>query len=445
MDIKQLLSAITARQGDADRYGFFGFGHAYYISRNTAIMNRSKKVLWHANDPKKAAINTNPLSANHKVPSGHFKKIVLQKVLYSLGNGVLFNDKGQSDVLNRFFPEITFDEFMIAIAIEASKKGEAWAYAYMDAGKLVVQMADVSQLTPIYDEHGKLVLMLKSFSENGKHVIHAFDDTGFTRYEGKNGKYTEVGRFGHYTETEMFNGEPTGQSVVRSFSSIPFIPLYNNDEKLSDLFPIKPLIDVYDIIHSDFANNIDDMQDIYMTIKGYSGTATDLAEFIQQLKVIKAVPVGDEGDVQTHQAEVPVQARETYLKRLENDIYNFAMGVNLKNMEGGSITNVYIKAQFADLDLKCDQFESELRKFVNKLLRFFNENAGVTLDTDYNFVRSTIINEAELVDSAIKLTGLLSDETVRELLPYSIDAEQEAQRLQEQNAGVKLTGVVNEG
>ena len=446
MNIKEIQAYITQRENDEQRFPYLTYGHDYYISRNTAIMNRTKQVFYTDPDkPDQGTVQVNPFSANHKVPSGHFKKLVLQKVLYALGNGVLWNDATQAEKMNAYFPEITFNEYIIKAGVEASKYGQAWTYAYIDNGQLVFALADVKQLTPLYDEYGKLMAMAKSFKDGDKNVIHLFTKDGIDRYEaGRNGNFTLKAHFGHYAEYEVYNGQREN-ATQKNFTMIPFIPLFNNAEQLSDLFPIKPLIDVYDIIHSDFANNIDDMQDIYMTVKGYSGEAKELAKFIKQLKTIKAVPVSDEGDVKTHQAEVPVQARETYLKRLENDIYNFAMGVNLKNLEGGSITNVYIKAQLSDLDLKCDQFESEVRQFINRLIAFLNENAGANLSNDYNFIRSSIVNESEQVDNTIKLTGLLSDETLRAQLPYDIDEAKEKVRLASQTAGVNLEGLDDEG
>lgn len=438
MDIKQITNAIAAHKADQERAPYFVYGRDYYISRNTAIMERDKKIVYY-DEQEKTATDVNPFGANHKVPSGHFKKLVLQKVLYALGNGVLWNDATQAERMNAYFPEITFNEFIVSAGIDASKYGQSWAYAYIDNGQLVFALADITKLTPIYDEYGRLIAVAKQFSDDGKDVIHLFTSEGIDRYEtNKKGVYTFIKHMGHYAEVETFNGEESAEPIQKNFTRIPFIPLFNNEEKLSDLYPIKPLIDVYDIIHSDFANNIDDMQDVFLTVKGYSGEPGNLARFIKQLKTIKAIPVSDEGDVKPHQAEVPVNARETYLKRLENDIYNFGMGVNMKNVEGSSITNVYIKAQMSDLDLKCDQFESEVRKFINRLIAFINENTGAGLGTDYSFIRSTIINETEQIDNAIKLTTLLSDETITEMLPFDIDYEQEKQRLDSQNAGVTL-------
>ena len=418
------FNKIKNRQ-ESIKYQYFKFGNDYYIARNTNIVERKKRIYLDG-----IGVTANPFGANHKIPSGHFKKIVDQKVLYQLANGVMFEDNQNID---DYFKE-AFNEIIIDLGIGASKKSETWLLAYKDNGKLKFTQIPVEQLTPSFDEYGNLIEMLRCFQDGNDSWVYQYTDTEIIRYckKSKEKDYKVQDIIGHWTTYKEFGGEQIGPPELHSFSTVPFIPLYNNREHLSDLFNIKKLIDIYDIITSDFANNIDDMQDAYFTLKGYEGSTKGLGEFMKQLKMYKAVPVSEDGAVESHQLQIPTEARKVFLEQLEKSIYKYAMAVDLNYMSGGSITNVYIKAMFADLDLKCNQFESELRKFISHLIEFININDNKSLSSKCAFVRETIVNTTETVDNLVNLTSLVSDKTLRELVPFDIDVEQEEIRIKDQ-------------
>lgn len=436
--MKEYENLIEERR-EKEKYKYFIFGDDYYNSRNTFIMNRSKRIYLEG-----IGITENPFGANHKLPSGHFKKIVDQKVMYLLGKGVHFSEDNQSKMLDVYFDD-TFDETIIDLGINSSKKGEVWLYAYKINNQLKFTMMPSEQLTPIYDEFNKLKQMIRRYDVEDFQYMNVYDSEMITVYRKKKNEksYKLFEEVGHWSIVKEFNGEVIGEPEQHGFGSVPFIPLWNNREKLSDLYNIKQLIDTYDIINSDFANNIDDMQDAYFTLQGYSGEGKNLGEFMRQLKLYKAIPVGEGGSVESNQLEIPTEARRVFLERLEKDIYKFAMAVDLSNLQGGSITNVYIKSMFADLDLKCDQFESEVRKFIYKVIDFINEHDNKNFSKDIYFERSMIINKQEAIDSLVKLSGLLSNKTILELLPYEIDTEQEDERLKEETSGTSIEDIQN--
>lgn len=427
MDFERLIE----HRHKSDTYSYFEQGEAYYLARNTAIMERKKYIYLEG-----IGVSENPFGANHKLPSGHFKKIVDQKVMYQLGNGVKFAEPQDLDI---YFDD-PFDEVMIDLGIEASKKSEAWLYAFKIDGQLKFTQLPSEQLTPVWNDYGQLEKMVRSFVVDDYHWMYVYDEVSITQYRKKatDKSFKLYGMHGHWTEYNEFNGEQVGEPIEHGFGALPFIPLYNNREHTCDLHNIKTLIDTYDIINSDFANNIDDMQDAFFTLKGYTGDTKNLAEFMRQLKMYKAVPVGDDGDVQAQQLQIPTEARKVFLERIEKDIYKFAMAVDLSNAGGSSITNVYIKSMFADLDLKCDQFESELRKFIKKLVSFINGAENTQYTYDCSFTREMIVNTNEVVDNLVKLSGVISNKTIRELIPYSIDLEQEEERIAEQQGEISL-------
>lgn len=420
MEGKDIQVFIDSRT-NSERYKYFKWGDDYYNGKNTAIMNRKKQV--YLGD--EFGVVTNPFMANHIIPSNYLQKIVLQLVGYLVGNGV------NLDIDNYF--DDPFDTVLNKLAITARKKGEAWLYAYVDNKEIKFTEIQPEQLVPIYDKYGKLVKMIKLGQDN----LWLYDEKQVTEYQlDKNKKWKAVSTYGHYQSQQIYMGQKINE-IDNNFGLVPFIPLYANNEKLSDLARIKPFIDTYDIINSDFANNIDDMQDAFFTLKGYSNNIEDLTEFMKQLKQIKVVPIDEDGQMEKHELNIPVEARKEFLDRLDKDIFKFSMSVDTGQMSGGSLTNVAIKAMYSELDLKADQFETEVRSFLKSLVNFLNQtaNSNISLE-DLKLDRTMIVNVEDRIEKITKLMGILSDELLLELLPLDFDVEEELERQQQR---VRLT------
>lgn len=416
----------------SEEYQFYQFGEDYYRGRNTEIMKRNPKCYVEG-----LGVVTNPYKANHRLASGYLQKIIDQKVNFLLGNGAVIKDESLD--MDKY--GLDFDEFLQDIATTASKKGRAWVYFYMDGGVLKMVEVEPEQITPTYDKYGKLEKIIRQYDdvdEKGKtvHVVLEYNKDGVREYVQERNKLDDRGYFGHYTvQRTAPNGALVSEEEL-GFGIIPFIELKNNPEGISDLYPIKPMIDIYDIVNSDFANNIDDMQEAYFVIKNFQGDNYD--DFLNQLKQTKAVKVGEDGDVQTNQLQIPTEARQVFLNLTDRNIYKFAMAVDTTQLSGSSLTNVAIKAQFADLDLKTDKFEGEIRKFFRALVEFINNFEKKNYDDEILFNRSLVINELEVIDAVNKSAMVISRKTMLDNHPLVEDTEEELKLIEKDETNSML-------
>jgi len=435
-------------------------GEAYYRNKNTEIMERKMLIYTEDEDSGAPIEMEDPYKANNKLPSGFLKILVDQKVNYSLGNPITV-ESNNTDLFDLVVGK-RFETNLKQIAKEASKKAIGWAHVYIDeAGAFKIMKVPSEQVIPVYNTYNdeKLEMVIRYYSvqtqdAQGKKVmvnrVEVWDETTVTYYQ----ESTETGTYYLLSEEDMHNifnivytnpkyhfekkiayGSTTQREGV-SWSMIPFIPLYNNDEELTDLNPVKNYIDVYDIVESDFANNFEDFQDMYWILKGYNGES--VAQFLSQVKRYKTLNVSDEGDARAEKIDVPYQARMAELDNLETKIYNFGMGFNPNQLGDGNITNVVIKSRFANLDLKASQFEQEVHDFIEKLIEFVNfyvEMSGlgqpVELE-DVVFNRSILVNESELLDSNSKQKGVISEETRLSNHPWVDNVEDEMERMEEE-------------
>jgi hypothetical protein len=132
------------------------------------------------------------------------------------------------------------------------------------------------------------------------------------------------------------------------------------------------------------------------------------------------------------------------LENLETAIYKFGMAVDPSKTKGGSLTNVHIKAMFANLDLKASEFEQQVRDFIWRLLYFVNTyrqqaRQQPTTLKKIRFDRSMIINEAELLEANAGQLGTVSDETRLGNHPWVDDVEAEKERLEAEKGAITIT------
>ena len=202
----------------------------------------------------------------------------------------------------------------------------------------------------------------------------------------------------------------------QNYPSFPIVPLWGNLEHQCFLTGIKSQIDAYDLIKSGFANDLDDASVIYWTIQNAGGMDDiDLVKFIEHMKTVRAAVVGDGDDgarAEAHTIEVPYQSRETYLSRLENDLYNDAMALNTKIIAAGNVTATQIKAAYEPLNEKTDEFEYCVIDFIDAVL------ALIGLEDTVTFKRSQISNVAEETNLILSAAQYLDEETVLRKLPF---------------------------
>ena len=420
---KQIKDEITSYRSSGEYYAMIE-GIAYYNQENTAIMERQK--MYYADKHNAALVD--PYKANHKLPSGYMALIVDQKLGYSINE-------------NMDVTEIPFVMDYDEIGTEASMKALAYIQFYDNNGEIGYKLIPSEQCIPVY-ENNVFVAMIREYVIDGITYISISTSEVIIEFYVEKDKYINISIRPILTKQTSVNGSIVGVTPL-SWGTPPFAIMKNNHGQTTDLKRIKRLIDVYDITSSDFANNIDDFQDVYWILKNYGGE--DIDEYMNQVKKFKTIKVGDDGEAKAETIQIPTEARKTILDILERNIYKFSMGVDYDTITGAT-TATEIKAKTMNLDLKANKFENQYRLFMRQVEYFINKyNSFKGLPAIepivIKFNRAMIVNKAEEVESLMKLKGSISNETLIELLPYNIDVEKELERMaKEQEDELKLLG-----
>ena len=446
-------------------------GINYFNNKNDII----DRVIYYWKDGAKVEDETSP---NNRVPNNYHKILVMQKMGYLVGKPITFSDKESEEdeegninspneelvtEINTILDE-TWDDTVNELIKGASNKGVEWLQPYIEEadqgiGDFKYAVIDAREVIPIW-ETSKLqaldsVLRYYTVWVNKKERYRAewwTKDTVTYYIQDENGEFILDDEGNEVTESEdkvfinpsshyYFNG------VGYGWGAVPFIPFKNNEELSTDLQDYKELIDIYDKVYADGANNIESIQDAIWVLKNYEGT--ELEEFQDNLRKYKALKVDEKGGADVKTAEIPTEAREKFLDRTEENIYTFGMGVDVSTDKyGQNPSGVALKFLYALLDLKCDVLERKFKKSIRELLWFIAEYYKITQKKDYNhkaiditFNRSMITNEAEKIESAQQSKGVISDETIVANHPWVDDPQKEMEKIEEQKA--ELTNAFN--
>lgn len=408
----------------SDEYQTALTAQKYYSGSNVEIL---KRLQWFYNS--KGSRVQDKFKANNQICNEFFHKIVKQEVSYLLANGVTVDDDIKEEL------GVTFDRNIMQSGLYSIVDGVSWILCFMDSGgKFGTQVFRGTELIPLFDEvNNQLRACIRFWQTTADKPVYIelYEEDGKTTFvKEKKIKLLRIIE----PKTNYFkkiSKDKFGEKILAEHSEgIPIVPIFANDLKRSELsVALKSKLDLYDVIMSDFGNNLEDSQDVYWVLKNYQGQ--DMGEFLADYKYYKTIKVDEQGSAEANTIDVPYQARKEALDILRKQIFDDAMALDTSVLNGGSLTNVAIKANMQNLDLKVDTFEMEMinsiSKIIDILLKFKNKS-----ERNYNisFIRRSLINDTEIVDNIYKMRNDISLETALRLNPYIEDPTEEIKKME---------------
>lgn len=450
-------SSIVASMNAADRY---------YIGKHDIL---NKQRVYYVDRQKEVDI----VSANNKAPNPFLSILIDQKVSKIAGKPVTVtvsgaNDKDNPDVEADKFQEllnkqlgVNFNDKVEDWLVGASKHTIDWMHFYVDPkGNLRYLICPGQQIIPVYDME----------YEDTLHEIIRYYQFDFINAKGEVKKLYKVEEWTdkdvtYWTQTEdetfildfsyamnpmphwVTENEALQTKEMNGWGRVPFVPLQNNSKGQNDLDEIKALIDAYDRVYNGWADDIEDFAEQILVVKNlaikdrefYKGMK-ELSVFMRNLKESRMVTVDGEGDVKSIKTDIPVAAKEKFLKLTREAIFYFGQGVDVASERfGGSPSGVALQHLYALLDMKCNRTALKLQKALDEFFWFvtayINNTNGTSFDP-YNITvtlnQSMIFNKKEIIDGIIA-RGYLSTKTKLSLDPDVEDVEEELDRLENES------------
>ena len=367
------------------------------------------------------------LATVHRSCSNFFDIIVTQLNQYLLGNGATWDNEAAAAVLGKDFDN------RLADAGENALIGGV-SYGFFDLNR--VRVFTITEFAELMDEEtGLLAAGVRFWQIDPNKPLRAtfYLPDGFIEYlfpRGKNKpdpeEWTRINEQMYFkpkrpyiltTATTPADGEKT--VAGRNYDRFPIIPLKGNKYRQSEIVGLRYKIDAYDFILNGWEDDLDNAQ-LYWIIKGAGGMDDpDLMQFLDRLKTVKAAAPGRGQEVEPVTVDIPVEARERLLKRLETQIFRDAMVMNPEDIVSGATTATQIKAAYERQNVKADKFEYQVLDFIAGLL----EIAGVQASA--SFTRSVIVNTQEEVTTVIAAAPYVGEEyATKKILTLLGDADQ---------------------
>lgn len=353
--------------------------------------------------------------ANVKIPHPFFTELTDQATQYILSGDdpfVVSDDPDLQDELDsRFNNNDDFRAELSDLITDCQTKGFAYMYALKDANdKMQFTCADaigVIEVEGRFAGDGKdhvIYWYIDRIDKDGHRIkkIQDWDDSETHYYtQDDEGEIQDDGDEIYNPRPHVLYTKGDGKTYGEALGFVPFFRLDNNKKQFSNLKPVKELIDDYDMMASSLSNNLIDFDHPLYVVKGFQGHNLD--ELQQNLKTKKMIGTAPDGGVEIHTVDVPFEARKTKMELDEKNIYRFGFGLNLSGLKDTSATtNIAIKAAYSLLDLRCNRLETQLKRFLRKVVNVvideINKEQGTDYQTDsvhFEFTHEVMSNEQE--------------------------------------------------
>ena len=259
---------------------------------------------------------------------------------------------------------------------------------------------------------------------------------------GKDLTYVEVYE---KTTVKLYKSDSAFTSLVleseeeNKFGDIPAVEYLNNEEVQGDFDKVKTLIDEYDKAQSDTANDLEYFTDAYLHLHNLDlGT-----QEIKDLKIQRVLQTNGEAasTVEWVIKDIQDAATENYKKRLQKDIQLFSKTPNLTDESfAGNLSGIALSYKLLGMEWTAVTKERQFKLALQRRMMLINN----ILDTkgskyDYHdiqmkFTRSIPQNVAEIVDTLIKLFGMISEETFISQIPFIDNPADEIARIEVERA-----------
>lgn len=395
-------------------------GENTQVARKTILRARKIEGL-DASGRHRVRAGTEDVVGN-RIASAFLFRFVTQQNQFLLSEGVSLPEDARKAL------GADFDHQLERLGECALLQGCAWGFWNADHVEIIEAAKNVySGFFPLMDEmSGEMMLGVQfwQIAPERPMYVRIFDEEG-VRILKEDRKVLSV-VVDHEPYRRVLSEDALASTLITEagYGRLPLIPLKANNDGTSELTPaIKAKIDAYDAILSDFADNLDRANDVYWVLNNFGGTMDEIAELMEQINRVKAVANFSDGSgngatAEPHTIEVPYAARREALDLLERALYQDYMALDMDAITGGSLTNVAIRAAAANLNLKADRYEWQVRQFVHNLLSLIGHPTE-----DIRFSRQTITNESEVVQDIYAMRQDIDQRTALRLNPYIQEEE----------------------
>lgn len=378
--------------------------------------------------------------SNLKVSCNYVKKFVKEETSYSVGNPIAYSSKSDDEnvqkeldrvqesfkenhdvnvfnnmVLYSIGYEVYFIDRWGDIQVKAitpcngyhTEDGEGNVTSFIHVFNKVNEEGETEEFIDLYTPTG-----IEHYNKEGKSVA-------ITRYVSEDGQVKEVKE----TITPHFFGEvPVGVAKLSDYGH--FDTIFND---------IKGLQDAVETNLSDITNEVSDFRSAYLVMKGLSlGTEeAEREENAAAMKELGIFEVDAEGSIEWLIKNINDTFVQNTLKTLCEKMYELTSHINHNDSESVSnASGVALKSRLISLMQRCTINQNSYKELLKTRIRIIFTIAnklGANLnwkDVKITFTANIPSDDNQVADMISKLDGIVSKSTLRTLLSF-VENEQE--------------------
>ena len=392
----------------------------YYNAKNDTIMNRTFK------DASKP---------NTKIAIPYASYIADNFTSYFVGKPITINSPNEEllTVMSEILSKNNFDSHNISIAKDMAIYGLGAELLYIDeAKKIRFARLEPTSIIPIYST---------SIEEELLYCIRFYDEQDILSNEVTT--YIEVYSADAVTtyKKNMAGTTLTG-TIEHHFKKVPINIYKNNDAITGDFEKVIPLIDALDLAMADTSNGIQFFNDCYMLFKGVDNLEPEEIQAMKENRVIAVSGIdGQQVDVSFLTKTSNDLEMENFKNRLVQEIHKQSKMPNIeevanKSHVSASAVRMSLLSTEQVVAIKEKEFKRALQRKFELIINVLNMlGASFSVgEITMTFNRNVPQAIESLSDAIVKLSGIVSKETILEQLPIVSDVQLELERLNKESS-----------
>lgn len=443
-----------------------------YFANEADIMCKTRQMI-----NKDGLREDTTLLSNTKSQHNFLYKIIKQKNSFLLSKPFSFNsnidmsveeNKEYMEGVSKYFDK-RMRNFLRSLLKSGQIDGIGWCQRYYDTeGNIRYKKIPSLEVIPLWAnyEHTELDGVIRFYDQEhytatGEkktiHKVEFYDKSGVYYLENKSNSL--VADYDVYGENELVampnyyrqvvKVDEFGQPILDNdgnyvyvlqgevFDKIPFVPVKANEDETPVLMQIKTLIDEYNAICSQCGDQLKDVLNDILKVKGYSGS--DAEEFVYNLNTIRTIFLDGDGDVDTLHTDIDISAMEKYLDRVKQDIYDLSMSVNTEAEKLQAASGIALQMRYSDLILDCSDTGNEVESAILTMFDDYNfdrkqkgEYVPENIDLEVVFNMDMPIDEQSVIANVVASAGVISKKTAIANHPWVKNVEDELNQLEQE-------------
>lgn len=236
-----------------------------------------------------------------------------------------------------------------------------------------------------------------------------------------------------------------GDSTYNAYSELPVVEYNFNEERMGIFEPVHSLINAYNKVLSEKANDVEYFSDQYIAFLGALLDEEDMKN-IRDNRIINFFSTDPNSNVEVKFLDKPDSDAQTenLLNRIERLLFQLTMVANISDESFGSSSGVSLAYKLQAMSNLALSFQRKFQSAVNRRYALWSSLKTNVSDSDawagieYTFTRNEPKDIKEQAETASILKGITSEETALSVISVIPDVQAEMDKIKKEGASTAI-------